>query len=72
MTTTPRPNPGHGTVRRTPAYAGKPMDYLHITFNQPPRPGKGTQATTYAGRRWPQVQPTMTGELLLAALKENA
>jgi hypothetical protein len=47
------------------------MTQLAITFNLPQPEGMWV-ARRYAGRRWDTSDPRLTGELLLAALKENA
>lgn len=47
------------------------MTRLRITFNLP-QPGGARMARRYAERHWDTSDPKLTGELLLAVLKENA
>jgi hypothetical protein len=57
---------------RKPSCFHRPINRLLITFNQPVRQAHGFAAATWKRPAWDVREPRLTGELLLAALKENA
>lgn len=57
----------------TPRGMRTPMTFLLITFNQPRERIDSRNEYQLTNRRpWDNRSPALTGELLLAALKENA